>query len=298
MKPSESPEPPDFCDLQRAADAESVYSQHRHIALLALELFGLLAAVAVPLVALVAPTAKIWDRVLGIGAAFCILCALAFSATNRGFKFQRRWYAGRALAESIKSESWSFAMRAGAYRGGNVEQIFNERIHAIVKMTVVQSAMRRLRDDVAPDWTTSWMRKQRSQAKGIRQRSYVAHRIREQHAWYRTKATLNERAERVWFIVATVAQLGAFGCSVLTIAGLAKIDWASLAATAATSAIAWTNSKDFGFHAQSYAGIAAELARLANDANSVHAEDELASLVDNVEHTISREHTIWLARKH
>jgi hypothetical protein len=48
---------------------------------------------------------------------------------------------------------------------------------------------------------------------------------------------------------------------------------------------------------QSYGLIAQELSFLEEEANQVSNQDELDALVQDVERTISREHTIWLARR-
>ena len=280
------------------ADAESVKAQRRYLRLLKIELLGLLGAVAMPVAALLWPLAEDSPRYFAIASAGSILLALTASFVNRGFKLLELWYTSRALAESLKSESWRFVMRAGDYMGQEAQTGFVRTVQSLMLTEIVKRRIPLLSEVTSEKLVTHEMTRLRSLAPAQRHAFYVAHRLTDQHAWYRERALANRQAETTWFVAAIGAQLVAFGCALWTIFEKGPVDIVSLAATAATSAVAWANSKDFSFHAQSYSNIAGELGRLMEESKEVQSDADLARLVDNVEHSISREHTIWVARKH
>ena len=286
-----------FGDSVGIADAESLKAQRRYLWLLKVELLGLLGAVAMPVAALLRPLAEHSLKYFAIASAGSILLTLTASFVNRWFQLQGLWYSARALAESLKSESWRFAMRAGDYMGQDAQAGFVGTVQSLMLTETIKRRLPLLNGVTSENLVTAAMTRLRSVAPAARLAFYVEHRLTDQHAWYLDKALSNRHAETAWFTAAIGAQLAAFGCAMWTILEKGPVEVVSFAATAATSAVAWANSKDFSFHAQSYANIAGELGRLLEESKEVKSDEELARLVDNVEHSISREHTIWVARK-
>ena len=67
--------------------------------------------------------------------------------------------------------------------------------------------------------------------------------------------------------------------------------------TLAASGGSWSNARSHRELAQSYAMVSRELGILEEKARHISTEDQLASWVEEVEHSISREHTMWVRRR-
>jgi hypothetical protein len=67
--------------------------------------------------------------------------------------------------------------------------------------------------------------------------------------------------------------------------------------TLAAAAMAWLQVKRYQELAQSYLLAAHELGLIEAQSLHVHTEVELSAFVANAENAISREHTMWVARR-
>lgn len=68
-------------------------------------------------------------------------------------------------------------------------------------------------------------------------------------------------------------------------------------ATGASAVLAWLQIRRHQELAQSYAVASHELALAESRARHVRSEEELARFVGDAEAAISREHTLWIARR-
>ena len=82
-----------------------------------------------------------------------------------------------------------------------------------------------------------------------------------------------------------------------------KVDWLenikiiAFAITLITSVIAWMQIKNYQELTHSYALTAHELSVIKSKIGQVDSEKSLDNFVDDSETAISREHTMWLARR-
>src|SRR5262249_24963451 len=108
----------------------------------------------------------------------------------------------------------------------------------------------------------------------------------------------NQSQESKWFLAIIVAQLlAAVFAFISTIFPQAPIRLAALFSLLATTFIAWLQVKRHQELAQSYNLATQELGIIAINAAHIHTDEELSKFVADAENAISREHTMWVARR-
>ncbi len=212
---------------------------------------------------------------------------------------ERTWYQGRAVAESVKSLAWRYAV-AGLPFGrlntaaGNVDAQLAQRLREILgdfeDVHLVPLA--------APsEEITQWMRSLRASSLATRKRVYQKQRIENQRSWYATNAAGNQRRSVFWSIALLVIQtLGIIG-AILKGTGVIDFEALGILAAVAASALAWLQIKQHATLSQSYSHAAHELSVIEASIATVHSEADWAPFVDDAESAISREHTAWQAKR-
>ena len=279
--------------LYRAADAASLAGQSRYVTAIRVILVGSVVAAAGGAIAL---TSERWQWVAfasGVVFLVTILASLYLAVTRP----EKVWYDGRAAAESAKSLAWEYSVGGGPFC---VETCPDAEERLVTRLSDIVTKLRGFaitEQGEATDQITDAMRSLRAEPLDGRRAAYLSHRIDDQRSWYGRKARWNERRNQRWLLASLAAQgLGVIGAFLLG-AGVIDFDALGLLAAAAAAIAAWVQAKDHAGLAQAYSIAAQELGlaktRLAQGA------DELtwADLVDDAEQAISREHTLWLARR-
>jgi hypothetical protein len=238
---------------------------------------------------------------LDLGA---LVAALAFAAAIGtatyvlSTKPQQRWYEGRAVAESVKTLAWQYSVAGGAFRHDasvDAEDLFAARLVDIMR------EMRSVVTRTGAAQITADMGRLRSEPLDRRRERYLTERVDSQITWYAGKAAYNEARVRHWFAVVIVAQSIGLVAGALKGFDVLDVDALGILAAVAASAAAWLQTKDHQNLAQSYAVTARELQIIRTRAQAKlgagSTEDEWADFVEESERAISREHTLWLARR-
>jgi hypothetical protein len=245
---------------------------------------------------------KFGGRAIDLGAAlagvsFLVGIFVAYYLINT--KPERSWYEGRAAAESIKTLSWQYCVGGGPFAlnvSGIPEAIFVDKLRAIDRtLKAAQLTMIGQGSQITPE-----MRAVRAQPLSDRMAIYVAERLKDQNTWYANKASYNHRRAKIWFATAIALQGLGVIFAALKVFGYIHIDALGIIATASAGISAWLQTKDHQNLAESYAVTARELALIITDADiliNAPSEDAWGDFVQDAEHAISREHTLWLARR-
>lgn len=213
----------------------------------------------------------------------------------------RRWFGSRAIAESVKTLAWRYMMAAEPFQLATdsqaVDVLFAREIRAVLRDR--RSIGGSLGGDEATDHqVTQYMRQLRSQPLANRKEAYFRDRIQDQQNWYGLKAHSNRSSARQWLIIIAVTQLL---CGVAAVALVAqpgiKYNIATVLATMAATFVAWLQLKKHQELASSYALAAHELGFVQVAAPHVVTEESFSSFVSDAESAISREHTMWVARR-
>jgi hypothetical protein len=281
----------DFPALFTAADAAAIGTQKRFNWVFAGNLILLaLAAVcsyAIPFVHVIAPL-----QLLILLAS--LSCTLYLGAKHP----QRVWYGTRALAESVKTMSWRYVMRAEPYDGEDVSarKKFINNLRKI--MSVNAEVVRQAVANESLDQITEAMEKKRALPLAERIKAYRAERIEDQHAWYVRKAKQNLAQSRKWFYVLVLLNALALFFAVLRIFYAHVEPWPTdIFIVAAGSVLAWIETRKYQELAASYTLTAHEIAVMRLEIPDDGSESKFSTFVSDAESAFSREHTQWQARR-
>ena len=215
---------------------------------------------------------------------------------------QARWYEGRAAAESVKTLAWKYVVRARPFAGA-AQSADADRAYELQMDEVFQA----FRDSpvIPPDSMpaiTDEMRRLRAAPLNVRRDLYLTERVRAQRTWYLSRADLCDNETAKWQLVSIAAIIVGGGFAVLQIFNVVPWHVLGTFTTVAASVTAWTQLKQFGPLASAYrlAGteldlIEVQLSRL--DPALPDAEESWSRLSRDAEDAVSREHTIWRARR-
>ncbi|WP_454287734.1 DUF4231 domain-containing protein [Rhizobium arsenicireducens] len=219
------------------------------------------------------------------------------------FKIVKRldedWYRCRALAESVKTSTWRFCMRAHPF--GDADKIaepkanFRNLLHDILKTN--QSLAKNLTANGA-EQVTETMLSVRALPLNERLAYYVENRINDQKTWYAKKSAANKRALNIWIVVTILIYLGA---AISLNADQLGFVWATKAfdpmIVLATSVLGWLQMKRHGELMASYNLTAHEIGIIKSNSDSIETEGAFSDFVNEAELAFSREHTQWVARR-
>ncbi|PYP87191.1 MAG: hypothetical protein DMF61_11155 [Blastocatellia bacterium AA13] len=238
-------------------------------------------------------------KALLTGIAFFV--GFILTSTLRAKKHEREWYGGRAIAESVKTLTWRFMCRAEPYSGElapkAVDEAFLSSLNDILSQR--KSLFAALNGELGNGpQITNRMREVRSWDTEHRREFYVNARIENQRGWYSDKAKANRRKEDIWFAVIMIAQVGAAVSALLLVYSPdSRLNLTGSFSMIATAALAWLQVKRHQELAQSYNVTAQELGLIAAKAGHIAKDDQLSAFVADAENAISREHTLWIARR-
>ena len=230
-----------------------------------------------------------WIILLGFISAFG--CELALLILRP----ERTWYEGRAVAESVKTLAWRYAVCADPFpkEMSRVEAESNLR-HRI--SSIASQVSDKIIFDESDPVITDCMDTLRSLEFPLRRSAYVKGRTLEQKQWYASKARTNRRQARLSSALLALSEFLATTLAAGRAFGGWNVDVAELLASMITAGTAWIAVKQFSPLASAYAVATKELGIQASRLLTVYEED-WPLLAADAEEAISREHTTWLASR-
>jgi hypothetical protein len=229
----------------------------------------------------------------GIFAAALFLIAFLFEIWLLRRHPERDWYDGRAVAESVKTLTWRYAVGGHPYPISRTEaaDAFTHDVAALG--TDVESLRPAVTGGVQ---VTDWMVSLRARPFEGRRDIYIHRRIHDQEQWYAQKATYNRRRATFWSFTLVTAEAIGVVFALLKGLGVVSIDLATIAAAVIASGAAWLAVKQHESIATAYALASSELGSVR--LRIVAADEETwADEVASAEEAISREHTMWRAAR-
>ena len=283
--------------LYRCADAASLKAQSTYLLFHKVYLGSLiLGSVTSAFTAISSPDVNTW---LYTTLAVVLVVGLLILWAMRARQDDKSWFDGRAVAESAKTVTWRFMMRAQPFsEASNVETLF------VSELKEIREARPHLGKNLAATMDsdgsaiTSFMKDKRSASLDDRKTFYVSARIRDQKTWYANKAKMNVKSSTKWFWVIAILQLTVVILAITqAVSGGLGINVVPVVTTIAAVVAAWSQMKRHDELAQSYALAAQELEELETLASNQTDEEAFSQLVEQAENSISREHTMWCARR-
>lgn len=276
--------------LYHSADKASLSAQRRY--LLAVQFYSY-SLVGLPIAAAASGAGKCSATVVVVLLVVSISLSMYLMLTAD----QRLWYAGRALAESVKTSTWQFVMRTAPYNDDlAAERKFLKTLEGLLSDHKALAKELGGRSSAPP--ISQGMRQCRALRLQDKKERYLTDRVKEQCRWYSKKSTRNRRAQRNWFIFVWLS-LGACILLIALVDDYPQLKFVpiDIFAVVAATAFSWVQTKRFGELSASYALTENEITLAAETVKSASDERSLAAVVDDTENAFSREHTQWRARR-
>lgn len=252
-----------------------------------------------------ASTAALWfdsSPSILLAYAFIIFASTALLIFMSVKKPEKDWYGCRALAESIKTSTWRYMMRAEPFENAShlrvVKQTFADYLQEILDANshVRESISRRPKSG---EQITPAMNEVRSLSFDERRNFYREERIDQQRAWYVSKVKMNRKHFIAWIVFCVIVQSSAI---ILALTRARNPEMWSIwpmepLLVVASAAIGWIQIKKFNELASAYSLTAHEIGIIQTRIHDVENDDDFSEFVNEAERAFSREHTQWVARQ-
>jgi hypothetical protein len=221
--------------------------------------------------------------------------------TNIITKYDHVWFNCRAVAESVKTETWFFMMKMNIYStySSNIEAV-NRFIDSLTEVLQTRPVARYeiAASSEEGEQVTQFMINTRNSSFEERRNAYLENRIKKQQKWFHKKSETNYSNEVSWQYISWFLQFVAVGTAIfLVYFRIPFINPVGVITTAAASATTWMHSKSFRELSQSFSMISHELSLIESKANQIETEGELANIILDAERIINREHSVLISRR-
>jgi hypothetical protein len=216
------------------------------------------------------------------------------------FKPEKNWYIGRAVSESIKTLTWRYMMKSKPFDIGNEDEIkktFIDRCSDVTIAAIQNGKFEPSNNSFHQDFITQKMDNIRSLTLLERKGIYASERIEEQITWYKSKSIKSKNKNLLFTLLLGSCQFLAAIYLIFLFDLVNCVDVNTILIFIAASCISIIEMNKFGELAQSYSFTAFELNKIRNHFNVINSEMDLDNFVEIAEQAISREHTMWLARR-
>ena len=280
--------------LFRSADATAIAAQRQYLLAIRVRLCLLVLAAAAGAVSVAAGGVD-WSSFAGAAALVAAALTELYLVRDQP---ERHWYEARAAAESAKTLGWRYAVGAEPFGVETLSERDADRL-LIQRLEDVLTDLDDL-EGKSPagivEQITPAMRALRAAPLPVRRAVYERCRIEEELAWYRTKSAWNQRrARRLTLAVLAFEVVGVMG-ALLRVAGI-TVNLLGVAAAGAAALGLWSQTRQHQVLAHAYAVTAQELSSIRSLIQWQESESEWSSFVDDAEAAISREHTLWRAKR-
>jgi hypothetical protein len=282
-----------FPALFQAADHASLTAQLSYYFALKSYLFLLVAAA---LISFYYPT----DLIGALASVSLFLITLCILIWLKVQKPEDIWYNGRAVAESVKTRTWRWIMKAEPYDDDVPNEQSRKEFLLDLKSILDQnrSLSAHLQSDKNNGDTISiQMLNIRNLPFEERLNIYKNERVKDQANWYAKKSLFNKRRAKQWFIASVVLHAIAIGLLLWRITNPALSLPIEVVATGASAVLTWLQAKKHNELNSSYSLAAHEIVLIKSEAELVDSDKALSNFVVSSESAFSREHTQWTARK-
>jgi hypothetical protein len=217
------------------------------------------------------------------------------------YNFQGKWYNARAVAESIKTVSWRYAIKAEPYNipDNDAKFLFVKSIKHIIDMN------HDFKECIEAEYSSSSQHNVPNSMTAIRLLSlqerinfYQINRVMEQKDWYTKKSLLNKKRSLQFFLL--LIFISSILLILLILSLVKTLDKILFPIESLLSMISilftWVQTKKYKELEKSYALTAHEIGFI--EIIDIDTDEKLFSdYVSNTENAFSREHTQWIAKK-
>jgi len=282
----------DYPALYQAADKVSNDIQATYMNLMRWNIFLLITAAIFSFIG-------ITSTIMAIFAAIIFIITIIINVVLMTKNYHDIWYKARSIAESIKTVSWRFMMKAEPF--SLTEQENNEKFRNIINKILQGTSNITEKFDAKyhsmPLITTNMNKVIKSTIED-KILIYLTYRIQEQRNWYAKKTKYNQFWYKFWFFIMIILQIAAITI-VLSRIAYPEIKYLSpeILSVMITGILTWIQLKKYRELSASYSFTAHEIGIIESKIATVSSSSELSRFVQDAENAFSREHTQWVARK-
>jgi hypothetical protein len=280
-----------------AASGQRVFLWITRLRLLALSLVAAASALSVADTLLRGEGSAAKTALLAVATAAFVL-AVALEIVLWAAKPERKWYDGRAAAESLKTLVWRYSVG-----GDPFHQSLDEHAADALFLTRAREILQGLRgislsarDCQSGEQITPQMRTLRISGLTERVEAYRTGRVQDQQTWYARKSLQNSRLAKIWTTALFLLESCGLVLVVLELGGVLEDEFVAIIAVLSASVLAWIQTRQFRTLAEAYFVASQELAAIASEIDQQNSSS-WATFVDQAEEAISREHTLWRASR-
>lgn len=240
------------------------------------------------------------EKWIAVISSFLLVISLILTILIMFFKPEKTWYDGRAIAESAKSLTWKFITGTKPFSFKLKSIDAEEKLIKNLKQIIGQKKefFQLIGEEFGEgDQITQSMVDLRKLNLKDKIELYSSKRLEVQRKWYYNKSKENRKNKNLSFGAIITFQVLAIVSLVLDYFGLIDFMTTPLMACLASSFIAWLQLKRFQELTESYGITATELNLIKSKVRHIKDESDFENFVDDAETAISREHTLWLARR-
>ena len=228
--------------------------------------------------------------------AFLFICTLFLTIYIYNEKPERYWYAGRAVAESVKTLTWRFISRAEPFNGAD-DINRSEFIQKLKDITEQSMNLSEMSPKIDLSQISNEMLELRNNDFETRKKYYLEKRIIDQQNWYFKKANYNKKRGNFFFIILIITNVIGLAVSLIRIKNPEILNFNEITITITGGLVSWIQSKKFQELSASYSLAAHEISFVKEQYYKINNEKELSNFIGDAENAFSREHTQWVARR-
>lgn len=239
-------------------------------------------------------------RYIYVFIAIGMVASLLTTLLIRILKKEQIWYEGRAVAESIKTLSWRYMMKADPFNDeievASADKSFIHQVSNLLDQRKKLSSM--IGATMGSAMITPEMKSVRGLPLQERRILYLEERVSNQREWYSKKSISNRESESNWFLAMFILQgLALIYAIIIASTTLIEVNLIPVFTILATISITWLQVRNHQELAQAYGIAAKELSIIESLVIDVEDEEKFSVYVNDTENAISREHTLWSARR-
>lgn len=289
----------DYPCLFQSSDSSSLMEQKTYINLCRID-FSLIVLAAFFSGFSLNPNLKI-SKWCAFFALISLILSFCLKLIIKVGKWDKKWFDTRAIAESIKTATWRYIMGVEPYENSlsaeDADRKFVNKLGEILKSA--SKAFESLAKSVGSGQQISnRMREIRQMNMEGRKTIYLQERIKDQKDWHCRKAKYNSDKETMWFWVIIIVELLAIFAAIYILNTLnSTFNPIGTFTTLVVVFAAWNQTKKHGELSQSYTLATQELTSIESLAVHIKNEEGLSDYVRDTENAISKEHTMWCAKR-
>jgi hypothetical protein len=285
----------DYPALFLTADAASLWGQGRYLLFARLELLCIFLSAGLGAVISILGVAG--SRAVATAAAVLLVAAALIRSLNRSTQPNKKWFEGRAVAESVKTLTWKYMTHVSPLQaeGSKADDVFSRDLAEILGDRTLLIPRRHALSSRMEQITPA-MRRIRGLTFDERRTLYIRYRLQDQLAWYTRSSEALKRQGDLWFLGGALFEVLALAAAIFLIASPTGGNFIGLFSTAAAAAVSLSQLRADSEAADRYALAAQELSIIEPRMENAD-EKTFAECVKEAEAAISREHKMWVAKR-